>query len=89
MTITADKFNQGPTVPEQLTADLQRKTAWLPKDKTVATVAAVEFVGGVMPWRVRWGTAVRVGENFQLSLETETKFTKASTSAGLYVMWSK
>jgi hypothetical protein len=89
MTITADRFNQGPSVLEQLRAETRLKTAALPPDKTVATVVAVDYVGGVLPWRARWGTAVRMGDHFELSLETQTKFTKASTSAGLYVMWSK
>jgi hypothetical protein len=88
MPITADQFNQGPTVLEQLQGDLQRKTAALPPDKKVVTVVAVDWVAG-MPVYARWGTAVRVGDSFELGAEAKTKFTKASTSASLYVMWSK
>lgn len=78
----------GPTLLEQLQAETKRKTAVLPPGKTVATVVAVDWAGGVPVW-VRWGTAVRVGDNFELGAETKTKFTKASTSASVHVMWSK
>ncbi len=78
----------GPTLLEQLQAETRRKTAVLPPGKKIATVVAVDWVAGV-PVYLRWGTAVRVGEHFELGAETQTKFSKASTSASVHVMWSK
>ena len=78
---------QGPTLLEQLQAETRRKTAALPPEKKIATVVTVDWVYGAP--LLRWGTAVRTGEHFELGLETQTKFTKASTSGSIYVMWSK
>lgn len=80
--------NPEPTLLEQLQAETRRKTIAIPPGKTVATVVAVEWAAGV-PYRFRWGTAVRMGDHFELSAETLTKFTKASTSASIHVAWSK
>jgi hypothetical protein len=88
MSITADQFNQGPTVLEQLQGDLKRKTAGIPPGKTKAAVFAVEWVGGV-PYRYRFGYAHRVGDHFELGADAITKFSKASTSATIHVGWSK
>lgn len=78
----------GPTIVEQLQAETRRQTAGIPPGKKVATVVSVEWAAGI-PYRFRWGTAVRVGDNFELGAETLTKFTKASTSASIHVAWSK
>lgn len=82
-----DVIATGPTLLEQLQAETKRKTAALPPDKKVVTVVAVDWAYGV-PTYVRWGTAVRVGEHFELDAETKTRFTKASTSASVHAIWS-
>ena len=98
-----DIFNEGPsrrrrsllpqdgvTPPllEQLQAETKRKTAMLPPEKTQAAVVAVDWAAGV-PYRFRFGYAHRIGDHFELGAEALTKFTKASTSASVHVMWSK
>lgn len=84
----SDGPNRPPSLFEQLQAETRRKTAILPPGKKIATVVAVDWVAGAPVW-MRWGTAVRVGDHFELGAETLTKFTKASTSASLHVMWSR
>lgn len=77
----------GPTLLEKLQEETRRKTAALPPEKRFATVVAVDWTAG-LPVGVRWGTAYRKGEHFELGAEAQTKFTKASTSATVHVAWS-
>lgn len=70
------------TIPAAVDASL----AQVPPDRKGAFVAAVEWKSGV-PF-AKFGTAVRVGDHLKLAAEAETRFSKMSTSAKAYVVWT-
>lgn len=82
------QLQAGPTILEQLQAETKRKTAAIPAGKNHATVVAVDWVGGYVPYRLRWGTAHRIGDHFELGADASTKFSKATTEASVHVAWT-
>lgn len=82
LAIPADKVS----LIEQLQAETRRKTIDIPPDKTTVIVTAVDWKAGVPSFR--FGTATRVGKNFELTAEAQTNFSKASTSASVHAVWS-
>lgn len=58
----------------------------IPPGATGAAIVAIDWRAGVPVW-ARFGTATRVGDHLQLSLEAETKFKKAAPNASFHVAW--
>jgi hypothetical protein len=66
---------------------VKARTATIPPGKNNAVIVGVDWKFGV-PYSFRFGWATRRGEHFQLSAEAETRFSGASTNAGVYAAWT-
>lgn len=58
----------------------------VPPDRKGVFVMGLEWKYG-LPF-AQFGTAVRVGDSFKLSADAETRFSKLSTNANVYAVWS-
>lgn len=70
------------TIPSAVNASL----AQVPPDRSGALVMGLEWKYG-LPF-MKFGTALRVGENVKLAGDAETRFSKMSTSARGYLLWT-
>ena len=66
---------------------LQSKMAAIPRDKSGAFIAGIDWRGGV-PVSARFGVATRIGEHLQLSAEAEERFKKGPPNADFYIAWT-
>lgn len=70
------------SIPAAVDASL----AQVPAGRQGVLVMGLEWKYG-LPF-ARFGTAVKVGNNFKLAADAETRFSKLSTSAKAYAVWS-
>lgn len=70
------------SIPSAVEASL----AQVPAGRQGVLVMGVEWKYG-LPF-ARFGTAVKVGDSFKLAAAAETRFSKLSTSATAYAVWS-
>lgn len=81
-----------PTAPpersilQSIPAAVEASLAHVPADRAGAFVIGLEWRYG-LPF-AKFGTAMRVGENLKLAADAETRFSKLSTSAKTYVVWT-
>lgn len=75
-----------PSILKSIPAAVDASLAQVPPDRKGAVVVGVEWKAGV-PF-MKFGTATRVGEHLKLSAEAETRFSKMSTTAKAYAIWS-
>lgn len=67
-------------------AAVQASLAQVPPDRTGALVVGLEWKYG-LPFAT-FGTALRVGDSFTLAADAETRFSKLSTKATAYAVWT-
>ena len=83
---TTTRLPDPPSILASIPAAVQASLAQVPADRTGALVVGLEWKYGLPFMKV--GTALRVGENLKLAAEAETRFSKLSTSAKAYAVWS-
>lgn len=75
-----------PSILKSIPAAIDASLANVPPDRRGAAVVGVEWKYG-LPF-FKFGTAARVGENLKFAGDVETRFSKMSTSAKGYVVWT-
>ena len=75
-----------PSILASIPAAVQASLAQVPADKTGALVVGLEWKYGLPFMKV--GTALRVGDNLKLAADAETRFSKLSTAAKAYAVYS-
>jgi hypothetical protein len=75
-----------PSILKSVPAAVEASLTNMPAGKQGVLVMGVEWKHG-MPFAT-FGTALRVGDSFKLAAEAETRFSKLSTSAKAYAVWS-
>ncbi|MDP2319550.1 MAG: hypothetical protein Q8O42_09470 [Acidobacteriota bacterium] len=75
-----------PSILQSIPAAVEASLASVPADKRGVLVMGVEWKYG-LPF-AKFGTALKVGDNFKLAADAETRFSKLSTSAKAYAVWS-
>jgi hypothetical protein len=82
----ADDPQEPTSILKSIPAAVDTTLAQIPPEKTGALVMGLEWKYGI-PF-AKFGTAVRIGDNFKLAADAETRFSKLSTSAKAYAVWS-
>jgi hypothetical protein len=75
-----------PSILKSIPAAVDASLASVPADKRGVLVMGVEWKYGI-PF-ARFGTALKVGDGFKLAADAETRFSKLSTSAKAYAVWT-
>lgn len=75
-----------PSILKSIPAAVEALLANVPAGKQGVLVMGLEWKYG-LPF-ARFGTALKVGEGFKLAAEAETRFSKMSTSAKAYAVWT-
>ena len=75
-----------PSILASIPAAVQTSLAQVPPDRTGALVVGLEWKYGLPFMKV--GTALRVGDSLKLAAEAETRFSKLSTTAKVYAVWT-